>query len=472
MEALDKKLKELVGTPAPSTHEVDRWSALDQLKRADISEPSAEARIVLLADHWDGHVREAAVTKLGSAHTAMAFQVLIGRLNDWVPQVRRAATQACANFVCAERIDVLLACLDPLLDLTRKSRANHGPFLDKVAEVLGQREIRPAVIESLRHSRGRAGRYLLARMLEWRDVDLAEIAAIGVSHRDFTVRSMFIRECGNRTFPERTPLLRKLLNDAHPKNRMLALLALWNTTGTSAEDRLAIAQRLLDPAQNVRESALWHATQMGFDVTAFLRQQAVAGSLRSSDRIGLMGLIGLTSAKEFLPLVREAFLDRHPAIRRAALAAWAKVARDTADTPTSAALTDKSNKVFKAALQLVRKGKVVLSSQQLDAAATTAVARKQFSRLISISRQLPFWERLECLVGSLRYTSTPGEQRDIISAMAQWQRQQRYDFSNLPPDRQAQVRTCIIESNLADALRSFPDIRFSLLQFESPTGAT
>ena len=184
--------------------------------------------MVAFAGHWDGYVREAAVRKLGAAQSAEAFRALLVLLNDWVPEVRAAATEACANFVRPERLDIILANLDSVLALTRKSRANHGTFLGKISGVLEVPDARSAILQFFPGSCGEVARNLLVRMLAWEGSDHAEILCLAAQHPDFTVRAALIAACERQGFP--VEVLRKLLGDAHPRNRKAAFRVLWYKT--------------------------------------------------------------------------------------------------------------------------------------------------------------------------------------------------------------------------------------------------
>ncbi len=82
---------------------LDRWSTGVREVRAgpgakDIFEVAPEIAWLYLF-HRNGHLREAALTKITSPPTgAFLFSALVTRMNDWVPQVRQAASD------CAERI--------------------------------------------------------------------------------------------------------------------------------------------------------------------------------------------------------------------------------------------------------------------------------------------------------------------------------------------------------------------------------
>lgn len=139
------------------------------------SESTAEAWLPML-DARSGHSRQEAVEALGELRAPTALPGLLARVNDWVPQVRRAAGIAVRRFLADDRLAAWPAALPALADVLRGQRADHGPLLATIADFL----LAPGRIEQLSDARTRlppvVGRWL--DTAEWRISPQAERAAL------------------------------------------------------------------------------------------------------------------------------------------------------------------------------------------------------------------------------------------------------------------------------------------------------
>lgn len=432
----------------------DAWAAerrrtVQRIAQLDVTVPEVEAEVIAMTHDSDGYVREAAVSHLRLANSDTAFRASIERMNDWVPQVRLAASLACDAYLTLERVDILFACLDAVLDLASGSRADHGEFLARVDGIVDHPDNRNQVLRLFAAGHGPVARYLLSRMLTWNDVDSGALARLAAAHGDFSVRAMLVGARRLWTFPECMPYLYRLAADRHPRIRKLALGHLCEVAPQAPETGTAIERCLLDPAKSVRDFSLWCIRDRDFDMDAHLAKWAADFPGDQAHDTGLLGLLGSHGSGEWLPLVRQAITDHRPAVRRAALAAWASLDRNQADLPVAAALNDASGKVHKLALRLVQKGRVALSSKQIADAANTAVDRRGFARLVAIAHLMPFWEQLELLLEATPKANTEQARGEIVAALMEWEGQRQYAFSSIAAEQRQRLRASFARSGLA-----------------------
>lgn len=465
LQALDDSLARFNRSRDRATYEAGRAMVLDVLAdETGAADPATEARLLYLCRSGDGYFREAAVRQLGKKGcSADAWQVLIERQNDWVPQVRQAALASAGMFLKTERLPVVLAALDAVVLLTRKSRTDHNRFVDQVGVFLDQPEHRSAVFALFRKSRGPVAGFLLSRMLCWPAAVQAEIVRLSTRHKDFLVRSRFLSACeASGTVGEAA--LRAMLADRHPRNRQKAFLALWQRVPA---DWLALLEHsLLDPSGAVRGVALWAAKQSAFDLTAFVAALGNGEALAPRAYLGWLQLLGVLKNQESLPLVEKAFADVRPQVRQAALLAWTAISRETADEPTVQAMLDTSPKVAKLAGQLLRKGKVLLSGNQLQQISDELERRSDLGRELAFSQRLAYWERLAWLLEMLpRYRGEPDRQT-IIRVVAESLARQRYALTSQPPAMQERLRQAMRQSGLREARGNQDRWHASLEQFD------
>lgn len=448
----------------------DAWQAaraqvVGVLAAADATLPAVEARLVDFGDSGHGHFREAAVRQLGRGRSEAAFRMLVKRRNDWVPQVRQAAAQASADFVVPEQGDLLLACLGDVLALARGGRADHAPFVALVDDALGAPQNREKVLRAFGRARGAVARHLLLLMLGWSADWVPRVIDAAVRHADFTVRLGLLRACAERSVAGEEALLARLVDDPHPKIRKAALVRLCEEYRDGEAVAPALERCLFDPASTVRDWVLWCYRGREAEVAARLQQALAAWAGDARIAVALLGLIVATRAVEHLPFVQRAFADPRPAVRCAALAAWATLDRERADVPVMTALSDGSRRVYKLASLLLDKGKVVLAGEQLRAAACAAAAEPDFGRLLAIVHRLPFWERLEALLGCVGLIRSEEDEQQVVAALRAWERRQVYAFSSLPPQTQARLRAAVADGPVLALWRRRPRLASVLAQF-------
>lgn len=465
LKALNECLERFNRSRDLAAYETGRARVLDVLAdEAGVTDAEAEARLVYLSRSGDGYLREAAVRQLGrQGRSEDAFRVLIERCNDWVPQVRQAALKSAGMFLDAERRPVVLNALDAVVHLTRKSRGDHAGLVDQVAVFLDQPEHRATVLMHFRKSRGPVAVFLLSRLLRWPEALQAEIARLCTRHKDFLVRSRFLSACEASGMASEAAL-RAMFADRHPRNRQKAFLALWKLL---LADRQTLLERaLLDPSGAVRGVALWAAEREAFDLAAFVAAQRNGETLAPREFSGWLHLLGVLKNPESLPVVVKAFTDIRPGVRHAALSAWVKLSRETADEPTVQAMLDPSPKVAKLASQLLRKGKVLLSGEQLLQIGEALEKRGDLGRLLAFSQHLGYWERLAWMLELLQRYREEHERQMIVRAVAESLAKQRYAFSGQPPATQERLRQAMRISGLRDIWRNHDRLRVSLAQFD------
>lgn len=163
MTSIEKWLDRLRNkqVPASSWSENRRNEALELLKNAKSKETWVE-----LSTHYNGFIREVAVRELCSHPSPQALVALIDRLNDWVPQIRDLALVGMNLYLSASQTQALLFALEPLMALAARQRADHGPTLKSVRDVLQSPEIQDEVYANFLTRQGKAARYLFALLLE------------------------------------------------------------------------------------------------------------------------------------------------------------------------------------------------------------------------------------------------------------------------------------------------------------------
>jgi hypothetical protein len=97
-----------------------------------------------------GYIREAALVELAGEPRPAAIRILLGRANDWVPQVRAAATVALAAHLRDDFVPAWALALDTVDALRRAGRVDGGAVLAPIDAFLAVPERLARVVEATR----------------------------------------------------------------------------------------------------------------------------------------------------------------------------------------------------------------------------------------------------------------------------------------------------------------------------------
>jgi HEAT repeat protein len=235
---------------------------------------------------YDGFVREAAVRRLADFESAAALRAIIARLNDWVPQVRVAARASLQSFKRTECLPALIECLDDILSLERKTRADQRETLVALTTQLATREGPPLVEQRFATSDAHVARFLFRMLASGVTGSDDRFLLLAVAHRDVSVRTLAVSALRDFADEGANRMLAGLLRDPHSKVRGEALSELWKRAPKSQERSALLRTGLLDTSESVRALSRLLAQRNGTDVrellTAWLRDAALRAKTRSA----------------------------------------------------------------------------------------------------------------------------------------------------------------------------------------------
>jgi HEAT repeat protein len=268
--------------PASSWSEHRRNEALELLKNAKSRETWVE-----LSTHYNGFIREVAVRELCSQPSPEALVALIDRLNDWVPQVRNLALAGLNHYLSISQAQALLFALEPLMALAARQRADHGPTLISVIDVLQSPDIQDEVHANFLARQGKAARYLFKLLLEKNTAPEALLRS-ALAHRELTVRLVAVSACQELPVAQASPLLIEALSQPGAKVRVCVLRALLPLLD---DPRPLLRKALLDASPSIRSLAHWAAPRNNVDPLAVLSEQVGRGlPAGKRDWLGVLGL--------------------------------------------------------------------------------------------------------------------------------------------------------------------------------------
>lgn len=296
-----------------------------------------------VSTHYNGFIREVAVRGLCDHPSPEALVALIERLNDWVPQIRDLALKGLNHYLTPSQAQALLFAVEPLLALTARRRADHGPTLIAVRSVLQSPEIKAEVYANFLSRQGKAARYLFALLLE-KDSAPETLIRAALAHRELTVRLAAVSACQDLPASQASPLLLEALSRPGAKVRVCVLRALLPLLD---DPRPLLHKSLLDASISIRSLARWAAARHNIDANAILTEKMNQDlPSRKQDWLGVIGLATELDAALDKRWLTEAMRSRYSTVREAAI----RMLGESQLTELLGALDDPSDKVFYAAI--------------------------------------------------------------------------------------------------------------------------
>jgi len=346
-----------------------------------------------------GFVREAAVNALARSGHGPALRALLGRLNDWVPEVRRAALEAVAAFLVEEHASSWSSALAQVATLARGGRADHSQILGRIAGFLVKPRVLAAVKAGDTEMSREGRRYLLRLEFEASDAEgRFDLLRSALQSPDVVVASIAASEIHTVAEPSRRLDLAKLACVSGFAPLRAAGLREAATLGERLPAAL-LEDLCLDSNAFVRSLALKSMTVGRERLLERTRQRFMSGATGRHRAVAFDVMCNL-APESAEPVASAACSDPAAAVRRAAfarlLASTAGLARDGL---IQRILEDASAVVREVAIGQIKRGDSPPPLEWLKALLTRRPA--SLNSLVRAAIHLPPWTRLEFLLGAL-----------------------------------------------------------------------
>ncbi len=379
--------------------------------------PASWDEWIIKASDRNGFIREAAIHALAQSGHGPALRALLGRLNDWVPEVRRAALAAVNAFLVEEHAATWAASLGQVAALLRAGRADHSQVLERIAGFIVQPSVM-AQVKARYPDISRDGRRYLHRLefvaaqgddrfealqfaLQSADIVIAlmaaaEIHTIADASQKFELAGL---ACAGQFAPLRAAGLRKALK-------------LGGRIASPLVEALC-----LDPNALVRSIALTSVAERGDAVRARARE------IFRSDPAGRRRAVAFDVMCVLDPECRESLAakacsDPAAVVRRTAFARSLAMIKDADRDPLiQRMLQDESALVRELAVGKIRRGASPPPFEWLR----TQLDRRPASlnSLLRVSVHLQPWSRLEFLLRALVEAGLDDPSADRLQAELQ-----------------------------------------------------
>ncbi|WP_460910778.1 hypothetical protein [Paraburkholderia jirisanensis] len=365
--------------------------------------------------HYSGYIREAAIGRAVELGGIPFLGSIAERVNDWVPEVRRAATNALLTLLATVPAEQFVLLIPRLRGLMLATRTDHRSWLfefeRRLVESGGAKAIVAAVTATDFQLRRAA--FFVAR--DHHLLSLVETVEHGLSSGDL-VLALSAASLLDR-IPASDQIKCITLATASPFGPVrLAALKLISERNSSSDYEPFLWRATLDCQGSLRSAAARLLIERGRDVVAYCNATLDAGELTAKQVRAALSLLCEQHAPEIVPTLTRYASDARADIRAHAVTLQARLLPSLKDEIASRALLDPSRKVRKAGVHLCACGAFV----SLELVKTMLVRHEDRRAALAICAR-DKWESLTC-IALIAELHAPAEDDfpDVKEALRRW----------------------------------------------------
>jgi hypothetical protein len=279
-------------------------------------------RLAFGLEHYSGYYRQAAVERCAELRLSGTLPLVALRLNDWVPQVRRAAASAVMAMLDDAARSDQLAALAIVARLRNAGRTDHSEWIAQFERQFLSSVGEQALWDGLLKGSRDQSRICFDLLLKLANAPTS-ILGFGASSKADIVLAMRSVELAVRLpDPERLSVLRSAMSSHFGSVRRAALQHLL--AQGEAADFLSIS--LLDKHATVRSLAMSCLRAQQFDLKAFYRSKLQSPCVRPAEvKVVLLSLAALGSIED-LPTIKTFTTATLAGVRSVAYSSWFRLA--------------------------------------------------------------------------------------------------------------------------------------------------
>lgn len=369
------------------------------------------------ASDYSGYVRQAALVRCIELARPDLLPIVVGRLNDWVPQVRDSARTVLMTLLPVVPVPQLLATLPAILRLQYAGRADHTEWVERYEQSLIRYATVQELMEGAQSHDIHVARACFHILKKYRLIEPASLIRLFLEYRnDIVVALMAVHLCSELPLEERRALYLAATRSHFGAIRTIALRSLLALDGKFSGQDVAISA-LFDVQSSARAVAIAFLRESGFDIRTYYRR--MLEDSRCSVQYVRVGLVALASvgSQEDIDFMRRYTKAAPPAIRLAAFSAWAKLDSSAKDAVARQALMDASPRVRKFALHMARKQGAYIPFEVV----WTALKARGDERLLLSFAESNKWNWLECIAKmAVECTEDDGCKARLVEQLDAW----------------------------------------------------
>ncbi|MFL9946263.1 hypothetical protein PQR68_09810 [Paraburkholderia agricolaris] len=365
--------------------------------------------------HYSGYVREAAVGRAVELGCSSFLGSIAERVNDWVPEVRRAATNALLTLLVTVPAGHFVPLIPRLRGFVLATRTDHRSWLFEFERRLVEAGGTKAIVAAVTGTDFRLRRAAFFVVLDHQLLSLTETIERGLSSGDIVLALSAARLLGRVPVSDRAKCI--TLATASPFGSVrLAVLEFISKGNSSSDYEPFLWHATLDVQGSLRSAAARLLIERGRDVVAHCNAMLDAEELTAKQVRAALSFLAEQHAPDIISTLARYTSDARADIRAHVVALQAKFLPSFKDEIASRALLDPSRKVRRAGVHLCARGAFV----SLDLVKTMLVQHEDCHAALAICAR-DKWDSLTCiaLITEL-HAPAEGDWPDVKEALRRW----------------------------------------------------
>jgi HEAT repeat protein len=372
------------------------WSNIQPDKIAAIGffQPYQVSILGVSSFHNNGFVREKAIHELGNIWSGKELPFLLIRLNDWVSNVRDAASTAVAARLQPNYAFFFIDCLPLIMQIGKRNRVIQSSVITSIQKLLQAETSRPSLYHGFRSQDRFVRRACFQIAFDAKTISPLEIIELGIKDSDNLIRLWCVQKVRALSEDAKVDLLLKAFGiDPYMNIRREALRTYVAKFPERASEELR--KFLLDSHRSMREEARYWLTKIDpMDFASFYRKSLSQGN---KDLSSISGLEETGNASDG-PLIETYVTHPLVRIRRVATEALAKLNPKGYTELFMRVLLDPSVRVSREATKALEQNGHLIDPQRLWDILENTNQNHIKSNLLSLFAHLPKWESIFYLI--------------------------------------------------------------------------
>ncbi|CAE6804147.1 hypothetical protein [Paraburkholderia nemoris] len=371
--------------------------------------------VALCMSHYSGYVREAAIGRAVELGCSSFLVSITERVNDWVPEVRRAATNALLTLLATVPAENFVSLIPRLRGLMSATRTDHRSWLFEFEQRLVEAGGAAAIVVATNGTDFRLRRAAFLVAVDHQLLSVTEMVKLGLSSGDIVLAQRAV------TLLDRVPVSGRAiyiaLAAASPFGPVRFAAFKFVVNGHVDFDTEPFLWRtIFDSQGSLRSAAAQLLVESGRDVVGRCSAMLDAGGLNVRQVRAGLSLLAERRAPDAAAVLARYAGDARAEIRAHALMLQARVSPSLKDEIASRALLDPSRKVRKVGARLCTLGAFV----SLDRIAAMLIQRGDRHAALTVCAR-DQWDSLACiaLITELEMPNESGCE-DVRDALRKW----------------------------------------------------
>lgn len=347
--------------------------------------------VALCMSHYSGYIREAAIGRAVELGGSSILGSITERVNDWVPEVRRAATNALLTLLATVPVGHFVSLIPRLRGLMSATRTDHRSWLLEFEQRLVEAGGAKAIIAAMNGTDFRLRRAAFLVAVDHQLLSATETITFGLRSGDIVLAQRAITLLDRVPVSDRTMYIALAATSPFGPIRFAAF-NLISEDQNSSDFEPFLWRAIFDSQGSLRSAASRLLVERGHDVVGRCSAMLNSGELTTRQVRAGLSLLAEYRAPEAVPILTRYASDTRAEIRAHAIALQVKVSPLIKDEIASRALLDSSRRVRKAGVHLCTCGafvslgliKTMLVQQGDRRAALTVCARDRWDSLACI----------------------------------------------------------------------------------------